>query len=205
MTGTRMRHGSSFSDLAMLNSDRVGDCLLWTRAMDRDRPIVSRAGRNVGVRQAVARERGMLAHGDAREIALVCGDRRCLEPAHFQIGVRATTPLVARFGRHVCPEPNTGCWLWTGAHSERGYGQIQGGRRGGRVVLAHRFAWATANGPIPKGFFVCHRCDTPSCVNPDHLFLGTHDENMRDMARKGRWWSRRRIAALVALSDEVAA
>ena len=74
------------------------------------------------------------------------------------------------------PEPNTGCWLWLGFISPDGYG----------TRLAHRRAWELARGPIPDGMLVCHRCDVRHCVNPDHLFLGTHLDNMRDMIRKGR-------------------
>lgn len=71
------------------------------------------------------------------------------------------------------------CWMWVGARNKRGYGNIQG-------VLAHRISWELYNGPIPDGLLVCHRCDTPGCVNPDHLFLGTHQDNSRDMIAKGR-------------------
>lgn len=75
------------------------------------------------------------------------------------------------------------CWLWTGARLKTGYGVL---KRGGRVLKASRVAWALVKGPIPDGLFVCHHCDNPPCVRPDHLFLGTHLDNMRDRDAKGR-------------------
>jgi hypothetical protein len=85
----------------------------------------------------------------------------------------------------VLPEPNSGCWLWTGRYGNQGYGTYGGGRRGERVQ-AHRLVWEVTNGPIPTGLFVLHRCDVRGCVNPAHLFLGTAKDNTRDMMAKGR-------------------
>lgn len=76
-----------------------------------------------------------------------------------------------------------GCWEFTGCRTPLGYGRIQ---HAGNSVGAHRFMWASINGPIPAGMFVCHRCDNPPCCNPDHLFLGTARDNNADRDRKGR-------------------
>lgn len=75
------------------------------------------------------------------------------------------------------------CWLWTGSNKPRGYGQI---KVEGKTIFAHRLSWELAYGPIPEGLYVCHRCDVPACVRPDHLFLGTQTDNMADRDAKGR-------------------
>lgn len=71
------------------------------------------------------------------------------------------------------------CWYWRGSLEEFGYGRLQSKR-------AHRLSWTLFNGEIPKGLYVLHKCDIRNCVNPDHLFLGTQIDNMRDMVKKGR-------------------
>lgn len=90
-------------------------------------------------------------------------------------------PVEVRFWRYVAKGP--GCWLWQAACADFGYGLIGSS---GHMLRAHRLSWEIHHGPIPEGMFVCHRCDVPACVRPDHLFLGTHTDNMRDMIRKGR-------------------
>ena len=82
------------------------------------------------------------------------------------------------------PDLNSGCWIWGLAHFRNGYGAVS--NRSER--LAHRLSYRAHFGEIPAGKFVCHKCDTPSCVNPLHLFVGSHSENMKDMAKKGRHW-----------------
>lgn len=79
------------------------------------------------------------------------------------------------------------CWIWTGyTHPQRGYGQIGIGRRDEGLIETHRLSYELANGPIPEGMMVLHSCDVRACVNPDHLRVGTHRENMDDMVSRGR-------------------
>lgn len=94
--------------------------------------------------------------------------------------------LWERFHEKVSPEPNSGCWLWTGAVKELGYGVIGLGRRQDGTAKAHRVAYELYKGEIPEGGNVLHSCDVPSCVNPAHLRVGTLSENMRDCVKRGR-------------------
>jgi hypothetical protein len=80
-------------------------------------------------------------------------------------------------------EFDAGCWYWTGWKDKDGYGVLSVNNRN---VRAHRFSWEQVNGPIPGKMCVCHMCDTPSCVNPDHLFLGSNEDNSADRHAKGR-------------------
>ncbi len=92
-------------------------------------------------------------------------------------------PLADRFWKYVTKTDDH--WVWTGAADQLGYGRINISRRDG-TILVHRLSWELTHGQIPSGMCVCHKCDFPPCVNPDHLFIGTHSENMRDMGRKNR-------------------
>jgi hypothetical protein len=79
--------------------------------------------------------------------------------------------------------PIAGCWLWVGATNSSGYGHTTISYV---YRTAHRISWEVHRGPIPKNMLVLHKCDVPSCVNPDHLFLGTNFDNMQDKVKKGR-------------------
>jgi hypothetical protein len=99
-------------------------------------------------------------------------------------GTRNHDSLEGRFWRKVAIAD--GCWEWLGSKIPSGYGHIQEGGQGSKKLSAHRLSYRIHHGDIPPGMVVMHSCDNPSCVNPDHLRVGTYKENTRDMMRKKR-------------------
>lgn len=115
------------------------------------------------------------AHGYSRGL---CKRHYCRVWRH---GDASVGDAKQKFDAHV--RKTDSCWLWDGPRFASGYGRAS---QGSRKRRAHRVAYELYVAPIPEGMHVLHRCDNPPCVNPDHLFLGTHLDNMKDMERKGR-------------------
>lgn len=116
---------------------------------------------------------------------------------HRKLTELITTEVRRRFVDKISPEPNTGCFLWTGMILATGYGAFSiGSRNDGTYTqaLAHRVAWEVFVGPIPDKLHVLHKCDMPICCSVDHLFLGDSRANMVDMASK--WRGRRSNSGL---------
>jgi hypothetical protein len=101
-----------------------------------------------------------------------------------------TRPLEERFWEKV--QKGEGCWEWQAATNKFKYGTFSNGSGASKTQKnAHRWAWELTFGPIKDGLYVLHRCDNPLCVRPDHLRLGTQQENIREMHQKGRGWQER--------------
>lgn len=97
-------------------------------------------------------------------------------------------PLSIRIWANV--EKRPGCWKWLGRLNRRGRGSISAGGTGAKCLLPHRAMWIVVYGPISDDIHVLHKCDNPGCVNPKHLFLGTHQDNMKDMVLKNRFYAK---------------
>jgi len=112
---------------------------------------------------------------DGVDVLRSCGNLACCNPGHMRLGASG---LTERFWSFVVVAGEDECWEW-GGYTAGGHGRIDG-------IRAHRYSYELANGPIPDGSLVCHSCDNPLCVNPRHLWLGSHTDNMDDMMTKGR-------------------
>lgn len=86
----------------------------------------------------------------------------------------------------------SGCWEWDGSRNDAGYGLFTAAHLGLHEILAHRVAYEHFTGPIPDGMLVRHACDNPPCMNPDHLSVGTKQDNAQDMIDRGRHWAQKR-------------
>jgi hypothetical protein len=102
------------------------------------------------------------------------------------MGRSEPSSLAAKLANKFIIDDAAGCWNWIAATNARGYGVVGRGGRGAGLHKAHRASWMVHRGDIPDGMWVLHKCDNPRCINPEHLYLGDHQQNVRDMVSRGR-------------------
>lgn len=185
--------------------EKTDECWLWRGAL-----YLDNYGRvYINKRQYAAHKIShILTHGDipnGMQVCHTCDNRACVRPDHLFLGTalenaqdrqkkgrgykpisgrtRNNSSIEERFWRLVDRKLDNECWEWIGT-THNGYGRFY--PTTGQKVFAHRFMWQLARGAIGKGIEVRHKCDNKLCVNPHHLELGTHADNMRDMVIRGR-------------------
>lgn len=166
--------------------EKTAGCWLWLAARFANGDAMFRFE---GRTQRAQRAAWVLSYGPIppnKCVSQSCRNSLCVNPEHLVLTdpekVLKARSASDRFWEKV--QKTDGCWLWLGAKNRKGYGDFYVSRASHQQ--AHRFSWEHHRGPIPNGKQVCHSCDEPSCVNPDHLWLGTTQENTADMLRKGR-------------------
>jgi hypothetical protein len=129
-----------------------------------------------------------------------CENMGCVRPSHLFL---KDVSLETRFWSKVKKgDRHDDCWEWIAYKTRHGYGRFN---FNGIINLAHRIAWELIHGSIPVGMNVCHDCDNPGCVNPEHLFLGTQLDNMQDCVRKGRFCCKLKVEDVVQIRRKYAA
>lgn len=161
--------------------DKSGECWLWTGGSQRGHGRISIKGDTAYVHR-LAWELSFGAIPLGKTVFQSCGNQLCVRPDHLYLD-KSPRYILPFWDNVYIPQDENACWTWKGMLDKDGYGYYRVDKRTRR---AHRVSWELANGPIPEGLFVCHKCDNPPCVRSDHLFLGTAQDNARDRGSKNR-------------------
>jgi hypothetical protein len=207
MTIARRRRQRPLVERLAERTDKSGGpdaCWIWTGSYGQyNQPCMWQDNKTASVRRVVWELETKSKPEKHRLVTVTCGDSRCVNPKH--LALRTVIDLVAKFWEKVDRRGPNECWLWTGNTNKTGYGRHY--RNKTEFHSAHRFSYELHHGPIEghvpgdpeREICVLHRCDTPRCVNPSHLFLGSDKDNIRDCIAKGRTaWQRARSNMVAA-------
>lgn len=159
------------------------ECWLWTGAKSSGYGRIKVKGKAVEAsRLAYVMQKGEIP-GD-HYLYHTCHNPSCVNVGHLLVETTQD-----RFWKNV-DKTEEGCWLWTGTTTSKGYGYLKIGRKN---MLAHRLSYMWNTGPIPDGLFILHRCDTPACIRPDHLYVGDNSRNTRDFFERGPKGRRKKL------------
>jgi hypothetical protein len=170
--------------------EKTPTCWNWTGFTDKKGLPLIRVGGRKNFKEYSARRISLelagfvFPPGRKQVQPLVCKNKLCVNPTHLVCGD------AARFWAKVqkLSQANGSCWIWTASLDKDMYGKFRLSKGGKKIdIRAHQYSWELATGlPVANGILVCHTCDHPYCVNPDHLFLGSHADNHADRNQKGR-------------------
>ncbi|WP_439212545.1 HNH endonuclease signature motif containing protein [Duffyella gerundensis] len=169
---------SEVQRLKLLDAVDAENCVIWNPG----RNSYSDPNEYLFLRRSI-RLAFIIFYGEAKEGMVIrqrCKEKKCINPHHLY-EMDPTDPK-QRLDEHSVQADN-GCINWTGNRTAFGYGSI---RMNNRTVRTHRLSYELAKGPIPEGLIIRHKCDNPSCINPDHLEVGTTKDNARDRCERGR-------------------
>lgn len=181
-------------------SSSIMDCWIWTKSVaERNVPSMFFKGIPISSSKVSWILHNQVLVPEGLIVIRLCYESKCVNPFHHMVGSPADCGKVRKIKGVSCrntiegfwekvnkdglikPHMATSCWIWTG-YKDNGYGTFY---FKGVYWSTHRFSWYLCNGEIPKGGFICHHCDTPSCVRPDHLYVGDHKSNLDDAVKRG--------------------
>lgn len=167
------------------NINKTDFCWNWIGVLDKSGlPSIRSGDSEISPRRLSLELDGQIISSSDHAQPLICQNKLCVNPKHLVIGD------ANRFWAKVqkLSEVNGGCWVWTAAHDKDMYGLFRICENGKKIQMrAHIYSWQLYTGrPVPPSGQICHKCDHPYCVNPDHLFLGSTQDNTQDKVEKGR-------------------
>jgi hypothetical protein len=182
-----------------VNRQSGAGCWVWTGSINGCGHCQLNWGGKVTRPQYVSLEIAGLPRTDGEFVRPTCGNSRCVAPHHLE--KYRPKAVEERFWSKVAPPNENGCMIWQASKNKCGYGSFRVER--GYPEAAHRVSYRLLKGEIPSGLVVMHACDVPACVNPDHLLLGTPQDNTADRDKKGRQARGERSASARLTSADV--